>query len=75
MLKKQQQNKLMIVTGLRITEWLNCEILRVAESSGLSKRDVIRLAIQKGLPFVEEFAGKKQENQTSDSNRQEGAKK
>ena len=65
----------MIVTGLRITEWYNCEILRVAESSGLSKRDVIRLAIQKGLPLVEEFAGEKQENQTSDSNRQEGAKK
>ena len=56
MLKKLEQNKLMIVTGLRISEALNAEVLRVAESTGLSKRDVIRLAIKKGLPAVEKFA-------------------
>ena len=50
------QSKLMIITSLRVSESLNAEILRVSGVSGLSKRDVIRLAIQKGLSAVEDFA-------------------
>lgn len=56
MQQKLLQGKLMINQTVRITESLSAEIKRVAEATNLSQLDVIRLAIQKGLSAVEDFA-------------------
>ena len=48
--------KLMIIKTIRISKCLDDEIKRVSYASGLAQQDVIRLAVQKGLKLVEEFA-------------------
>lgn len=49
------------------------DIKSVARLGNISTQETIRLATLKGLQQLSDFLGK--ENQTSDSNRQEGAKK
>ena len=73
MLSHNKKSKMSKPIPVRFPAPLLEDIKSVARSGNITIQEAIRLATLKGLQQLSDFLGK--ENQTSDSNRQEGAKK